>query len=48
MLDMCILGFVLPFIIGVIKANKPNLLKEFGGHFELMDDLARHFIKLME
>ena len=48
MLDMCILGFVLPFIIGVIKANKPNLLKESGGHLELMDDLARHLIKSME
>ena len=48
MLNMCILGFVLPFITGVIKANKPNLLKEFRGHLELMDDLARHFIKSME
>ena len=40
--------FVLSFIIGVVRANKPNLLEKFGGHFELMDDWARHLSKSME
>ena len=26
------------YIIGVVKANEPAVLKEFGGHLELMDD----------
>ena len=32
----------------MVKANEPNLLKEFGGHLELADDWARHFLKSME
>ena len=40
----------LVFIIyySVVKANEPNLLKEFGGHLELADDWARHLLKSME
>ena len=38
MIDMYLFVFVLSFIIGVVKANEPNLLKEFRGHLELMDD----------
>ena len=40
--------FVLSFIIGVVKANEPNLLKEFGGNLELKNDWARHLLKSME
>ena len=32
----------------MVKANEPNLLKEFGGHLELADDWARHLLKSME
>ena len=32
----------------MVKANKPNLLKEFGGHLQLTDDWARHLLKSME
>ena len=32
---------------GVVKANEPNLLKEYGGHLELTEDWARH-LKSME
>ena len=35
---MYLFVFVVSFIIGVVKANKPNLSKEFGGHLELTDD----------
>ena len=38
----------LSFIIGMVKANESNLLKEFGGHLELADDWARHLLKSME
>ena len=51
MLDMYLFVFVLSFIIGVVKANKLNLLKEFGGHLELTeltDDWARHLLKTVE
>ena len=29
----------------MVKANEPNLLKEFGGHPELTDDWALHLLK---
>ena len=40
----------LVFIIyySVVKANEPNLLKEFGGNLELADDWARHLLKSIE
>ena len=43
---MYLFVFVLSFIIGVVKANEPNLLKELGG--QLTDDWARHLLKSME
>ena len=46
MVDMYLFVFVLSFIIGVVKANEPNLLKELGG--QLTDDWARHLLKSME
>ena len=33
---------------GVVKANEPNLLEEYGGHLELTEDWARHLLKSME
>ena len=30
---------------GVVKANDPNLLKEFGGHIELSNDWAKRILK---
>ena len=48
MVDMYLFVFALSFIISVVKANEPNLLKVFGGHLELMDDWARHLLKPME
>ena len=48
MVEIYLFIFVLSFIIGVVKANEPNLLKEFGGHLELTDDWARHLLKSME
>ena len=33
---------------GVVKANEPNLLKEYGGPLELTEDWARNFLKSME
>ena len=39
------IGFI---IVGVFKANEPNLLKKYGDHLELMDDWARHLIKSMD
>ena len=47
MVDMYLFIFVLSFIIGVVKANEPNLLKEFGGHPELTDNWALHLLKSM-
>ena len=38
MVDMYLFVFVLSFIIVVVKANEPNILKEFGSHLELTDD----------
>ena len=34
--------------LGVVKANKPDLLKEHGGHLEQTEDWARHLMKSME
>ena len=48
MVDMYLFVFVLSFIIGVVKAHEPNLLKEFGGHLELTHDWARHLLESME
>ena len=48
MVDMYIFVFVLSFIIAVVKANEPNLLKEFRLHLELMDNWARHLLISME
>ena len=45
---MYLFAFVLSFIIDVVKANGPNLLKEFGGHLELTEDWARHLLKSMD
>ena len=42
-----ICALFLSFIIGVVKANEHNLLKEFGVHLELADDWARHLLKSM-
>ena len=36
------------YIIGVAKANKPTLLKEFGVHPKLMDAWSRHLLRSME
>ena len=33
---------------GVVKANEPNLLKEYGGPLELTEDWARNVLKSME
>ena len=33
---------------GVVKANEPNLLKEYGGPLELSEDWARYVLKSME
>ena len=32
----------------MVKANKLNFLKEFGGHLELTDDWAPHLLKSLE
>ena len=48
MVDMYLFVFVLSFIIGAVKANEPNLLKEFGGHLELTDDWTQNLLKSME
>ena len=45
---MYLFVFVLSFIIGVIKPNEPNILKQFGDYLELTDDWARHPLKSME
>ena len=45
---MYLFVFVLSFIIGVIKPNEPNILKQFGDYLELKDDWARHPLKSME
>ena len=47
MVVMYIFVFILSFTIGVVKANEPNLLKEFGGHLGLTGDLARHLLRSM-
>ena len=36
------------YIIGMVKADEPILLKEFGGHLELAYDWARYLLKSME
>ena len=36
------------FIIGLVKANEPTILEEFGCHHGLTDDWARHLLKSME
>ena len=36
------------YIIGLVKANEPTILEEFGGHHGLTDDWARHLLKSME
>ena len=33
---------------GVVKANNPNSLKEFGGKLELTDRWARYLLNTME
>ena len=48
MVDMYLFVFVLSFIIGVIKPNEPNILKQFGDYLELTNDWARHPLKSME
>ena len=32
----------------MVKANKPNFLKEFRGHLELTNDCARHLLRSLE
>ena len=34
--------------LGVVKTNEPDLLKEHGGHLELIEDWTRHLLKSME
>ena len=46
--DMYPFVFVLSFIIGVVKANEPNILREFGSHLEFTDDWAQHLLKSLE
>ena len=45
MVDMYLFVSVLSFIKVVVKANEPNLLKEFEGHLELTDDWVRYLSK---
>ena len=35
-------------IAGVVKANEPNLLKEYGGHVKHTDDWVRHILKSVD
>ena len=35
-----IIIIIMIIIVGVVKANEPNLLKEYACHLELMDNLG--------
>ena len=35
-----IIIIIMIIIVGVVKANEPNLLKEYASHLELMDNLG--------
>ena len=39
---------VIAIATGVIKANDPNILREFGGSLELTEDWARSVLKSMD